>query len=260
MKESFPVNVAEYAVAQKIHHLPAFRWWVDDVLKRKQRMIKAVKTRYVKRTHKYGIRLPKTVTEAYQIDQDTGTDYWHQAIMKEMKNNAVAFQFLEEGENAPVGSKWIPFHMIFDIKCDFTRKARFVAGGHWTNAPDSITYSSVVTRDSVRIGFLIAALNDLDILAADVGNAYLQAPAREKVHTTAGPEFGPTNVGKTVIIVRAMYGFKSSGAAWHAKLSETLREWILYLPMLIQTFGCGQQPKTTTSSIMNTYSSMSTTF
>jgi hypothetical protein len=92
-----------------------------------------------------------------------------------MKNNAVAFQFLEEGENVPVGSKWIPFHMIFDIKCDFTRKARFVAGGHWTNAPDSITYSSVVTRGSVRIGFLIAALNDLDILAADVGNAYFQA-------------------------------------------------------------------------------------
>jgi hypothetical protein len=187
-------------------------------------MIKAVKTRYMKKTHKYGIRLPKTVAEAYQIDQETGTDFWHQAIMKEMKNNAVAFQFLEEGESIPVGSKWIPFHMIFDNKCNFTRKARFVAGGHWTDAPESITYSSVVTRDSVRIGFLLAALNGLDILSADVGNAYLQAPAREKVHTTAGPEFGPNNVGKTVIIVHAMYGLKSSGAAWHDKLSETLRE------------------------------------
>jgi hypothetical protein len=142
--------------------------------------------------------------------------------MKEMKNNAVAFKFLEYGENLPVGSKWIPFHMIFDIKCDFTCKARFVAGGHMTDAPSQITYSSVVTRDSVRIGFLITALNGLDILAADVGNAYLQAPTREKVNTTAGPEFGPSNIGKTVIVVRAMYGLKSSGAAWHAKLSETL--------------------------------------
>jgi len=140
-----------------------------------------------------------------------------------MKNNAVAFRFLEDGENIPVGSQWIPFHMIFDVKCDFTRKARFVAGGHWTDAPAQLTYSSVVTRDSVRIAFLIAALNELDILAADVRNAYLQAPVQEKVHTTAGPEFGPNNVGKTVIVVRAMYGLKSSGAAWHAKLSETLR-------------------------------------
>jgi hypothetical protein len=56
-----------------------------------------------------------------------------------------------------------------------------------------------------------------------VSNAYLQAPVREKVHTTAGPEFGPNNIGKTVVVVRAMYSLKSSGAAWHAKLSETLR-------------------------------------
>jgi hypothetical protein len=148
----------------------------------------------------------------------SNTDFWHQAILKEMKNNAVAFNILKEGDMPPVGSQWIPFHMIFDVKCDFTRKARFVAGGHWTDAPSQLTYSSVVTRDSVRIAFLIAALNDLDIMAADVGNAYLQAPVWGKVHTTAGPEFGPNN------IIQAMYGLKSSGAAWHAKLSETLRD------------------------------------
>jgi hypothetical protein len=59
-------------------------------------------------------------------------------------------------------------------------------------------------------------------MRADIGNAYLQAPARERVHTTAGPEFGPTRQRQMVIIVRAMYGLKSSGAAWHAQLSETL--------------------------------------
>jgi hypothetical protein len=163
------------------------------------------------------------VEEAYELDRLTGTDFWHQAIMKEMKNNSVAFKFLEEGESIPVGSQWIPFHMIFDVKCNFTRKARFGAGGHWTDAPPQLTYSSVVTRDSVRIAFLIAALNELDILSADVGNAYLQAPVREKVHATAGPEFGQNNIGRTVIVVRAMYGLNSSGVAWHAKLCETLR-------------------------------------
>ncbi len=59
-------------------------------------------------------------------------------------------------------------------------------------------------------------------MSADIGNAYLQAPARKKVHTTAGPEFGPNRKGQTVIIVRAMYGLKSSGAAWHTQLSSTL--------------------------------------
>ena len=113
--------------------------------------------------------------------------------------------------------------MIFDVKMDFTRKARYVAGGHMTNPPTTITYSSVVSRDSVRIAFMIAALNDIDILACDIGNAYLNASPREKVYTTAGPEFGHELEGRTVLIVRALYGLKSSGAAWHAHLANTLQ-------------------------------------
>jgi len=42
-----------------------------------------------------------------------------------------------------------------------------------TDPPVIMTYSSVVSRDSVRIGFLLAALNDLELVAADIGNAYL---------------------------------------------------------------------------------------
>jgi hypothetical protein len=209
--------VADFAVSQQIDDLPVFRWWVPQVRKRRDSIISAVKTRFKKKTHNYGIQVPKNIEEAYQIDKEMGTDYWHQAVLKEMRNNAVAFKFLEEGEQVPVGSTWIPFHMIFDVKCDLTRKARFVAGGHWTQPATQITYSSVVTRESIRIAFLVAALNDLEILSANIGNAYLQAPARERVHTTAGPEFGPSRQGQTVIIVRAMYGLKSSGAAWHAQ-------------------------------------------
>jgi hypothetical protein len=56
---------------------------------------------------------------------------------------------------------------------------------------------------------MIAALND-DILACDIGNAYLNASPREKVYTTAGPEFGHELEGRAVLIVRALYGLKSS--------------------------------------------------
>jgi hypothetical protein len=96
--------------------------------------------------------------------------------------------------------------MIFDVKMDFTQKARFVAGGHMKNPPQSITYSSIVSRDSMRIAFLLAALNDVDILATDIGNAYLNALPREKVYSTAGPEFGSELQGKRVLIVHALYG------------------------------------------------------
>jgi hypothetical protein len=139
-----------------------------------------------------------------------------------MTNNAAAFKFLEPDESIPVGSTWIPCHMVFNVKVDLIRKARYVAGGHWTDPPSQITYSTVVSRDSVRKAFLIAAWNDIDILSADIGNAYLNAPTKELVHTTAGLEFGPNCVGQTVLIIRALYGLKSSGAAWHSLLAESI--------------------------------------
>jgi len=54
-------------------------------------------------------------------------------------------------------------------------KAWLVAGSHVTDPPTNLTYSSSVSHDSVHIAFLVAALNDLDILAADIGNMYLNA-------------------------------------------------------------------------------------
>ena len=81
-----------------------------------------------------------------------------------MKAVGIAFKILENGEILPVGYTKINCHIIFDIKPDFTRKARLVAGGHMTDPPASITYASVVGRDSVRIAFLLAALNNLDPL------------------------------------------------------------------------------------------------
>ena len=63
----------------------------------------------------------------------------------------------------------------------FTRKSRFVAGGRLTDTPSTSTYSTVVTRESVRITLLLARLNELEVKSADIGNAYLNAPVREKI-------------------------------------------------------------------------------
>ena len=54
--------------------------------------------------------------------------------------------------------------MIFDIKMeDFRQKARLVAGGRMTKAPPTITYASVVSRETARLALTIAALNDLEV-------------------------------------------------------------------------------------------------
>ena len=72
--------------------------------------------------------------------------------------------------------------MIFDIKMgeSFCRKARMVDGGHTTEVPATLTYSSVVSRDSVRIVLTIDALNGLKVLACDIQNSFLNTKCREK--------------------------------------------------------------------------------
>jgi hypothetical protein len=127
--------------------------------------------------------LPKTVEEALEIERRTGTDFWQRAIEKELKNVSIAFEVQEDGV-VPVGFKEIPMHFVLDIKGDtLARKARLVAGGHVTDPPKDMTYSSVVSRDTVCLFFLLAALNDLEITACDVQNAFVQAKTKEKVWT-----------------------------------------------------------------------------
>ena len=120
-----------------------------------------------------------------------------------------------------VGYQEIRCHMVFDIKMDFTWKARFVAGGHTTTTPTSMTYSSIVSRDSVRLAFLIMALNDIDILSVDLENAYLNAPCREKIWFEGSIECGEDQ-GKVCVIVQLLYGLKSVGAAFRSSLAQAL--------------------------------------
>ena len=55
-------------------------------------MISKIKTKYWKRTHKYGICIPKNVTEAKNLDDANGNRYWMTAIALEMKNICIAFE------------------------------------------------------------------------------------------------------------------------------------------------------------------------
>ena len=92
---------------------------------------------------------------------------------------------------------------------DFRRKARLFAGGHMPETPKCMTYSSVFGRETVRISLTISGLNDLQVKAGDVMNAYVTAPCSKKIWTVLGKEFGTDQCKKT-IIVRALYGLKSS--------------------------------------------------
>ena len=88
--------------------------------------------------------------------------------------------------------------------------------GHSTPDPTTSAYAGVVSRESVRVSLTYAALMNINVMAADIQNAYLQAPSSEKDYIICGPEFGLENVGKVALIKRALYGGKLAGRDfWH---------------------------------------------
>ena len=148
-----------------------------------------------------------------------------------MANVRVAFEEFEgDKSQLPPGYQEVGCHMVFDIKMgeNFRQKSRMVAGGHTTETPAALAYAYVVSRYSVRIALTIAALNDLNILACDIQNAYLTSQCMEKIWTIAVPEFG-SDAGKLMIVVRTLYGLESIGAPFRALLGETLYD-IVYTP------------------------------
>ena len=118
IKESHPIQVVKCAIAQGIQYEPAFNWWVFHVLKEKDRiifMVKECSAQYLKRTHKFGFKLPKTVKEATVTN---GNKLWQHAIQKQMENVKVTFQTIPESEKAPNGFQYFDCCMVSDIKME----------------------------------------------------------------------------------------------------------------------------------------------
>ena len=113
--------------------------------------------------------------------------------------------------------------IVFDVKQSLKRKARIVARGDMTDPPCEAVYSRVASLQSLRIVCLLTELNGLKLTGGDVGNAYLEACTSEKVCVCAGPEFGPLE-GHLLVIKKALYGLRTSGARFHAKFADTLRD------------------------------------
>jgi hypothetical protein len=62
----------------------------------------------------------------------------------------------------------------------------------------------------------------MSVLCADVGNVYIKAPCRGKYCILCGPEFGPEREGCWAILVRALYGLRTSVASWRTHLYQVL--------------------------------------
>ena len=139
-----------------------------------------------------------------------------------MKDASPAFRKLDNGKIVPIGYQRVNCHMIFDIKMKYLcRRARLIAIGHMTDPPSTVTYSIILSRETVNIALKLVALNDLLVKVANIKNAYIMAPVTEKIWPFLGRMFGE-DAGRKVIIVHALYGLKSARVAFQNHLTDCM--------------------------------------
>jgi hypothetical protein len=231
IKKDDPITLARYAQEKHLLHQPKWRWANtilnpkkrDPLTQARQLLLKRKKT---KPKYQFGIRVPRSLAEAYKLDEINGNHKWRDAIKTEVNllyKQYKCFTVHPNNEPIPENYRRIPLLWTFAVKFDGRHRARCVAGGHVTPDWEDDLYSGVVNLETIRIAFVIAALNNYKVIAADVSSAYIQANTIEKVYVVAGPEFGPLQ-GKKLIVTKALYGLKTSGAQWHQKFADNLRD------------------------------------
>ena len=142
--------------------------------------------------------------------------------------------------------------MIMNVKQDLRHKCQLVAGGNLINALDHDIYSTTVKSISVKLLQVIAHKANLEILCGDIGNAYVNPYTNKKVYAIAGDEFGKSMKGYIVIIVRALYGLRTSSERWHTHLADTLRGSISSRQDTTTTYG-SVNTKTATATTISAY-------
>jgi hypothetical protein len=219
-----PISVSQYGEENDLLDKPGWKR-VQRLFKNKARMkrtIHKIKSTPSGPRYQFGTQVPRNVKEALELDKRNGNNKWRDAMQEEIDSLNAYNTFKDKGKIKHLeGYKKIIVHFVFAVKHDLRHKARLVAGGHLTDPTTEGTYSGVVQLRSIRLCILLAELNGLDIWVGDISSAYLEAFTKEKVCFTAGQEFGDLE-GNLLVIDRALYGLRTSGARWHDRFAETL--------------------------------------
>ena len=226
-----PVTVAIYANENGLLDKPGWKLpSLKKLAKMQKRLIRAANQAKLhsfrtKPIYMYGFQVPRNHEQAMELDKANGNTKWRDSEIIELNQIGEYEVFIDKGKGYIPGPGWkkIRCHIVYAVKHDGRHKARLVAGGHLTDTPIDSVYSSVVSLRGIRLLTFIAELNDCEVYATDIGNAYLEAYTKEKVYIVAGPEFGELE-GHVLLIQKALYGLCSSGLRWSERFSDVLRE------------------------------------
>ena len=143
LKESNPIETAQFMIARNIQDESAFSWWIPCVMRKRDRIISTVNSRVKKVTHKYSVAIPNSVEDCFKLDKSNGKSLWRDALSREMNNLRVPFDILEDKRSLPPGYTKSSGHIIFDVRMTLERIASWVKDDNKTRNPDNCTYAEI---------------------------------------------------------------------------------------------------------------------
>ena len=118
-----------------------------------------------KNIFQYGLQVPQTPEEAERLDIKNSNKKWKEAKKKDVSMLFKNETFREATEADDLSDyKLIPLLTKYTVKADGKHKVKIVARGHRTGEPEEDVYDGHMKGESVRVIFLIASKNDLNIL------------------------------------------------------------------------------------------------
>eukprot|EP00934_Nitzschia_sp_Nitz4_P000636 Nitzschia sp. Nitz4//scaffold500_size4614//80//4514//NITZ4_009238-RA/size4614-augustus-gene-0.0-mRNA-1//-1//CDS//3329553583//636//frame0 len=225
-----PFVICKYAKLKGLETTDTFKWCTsfqhqaNAIHEAHVLNAKAAKAQRGVPRYKFGVQLPNNLRHAFLLDKINGNNLWREALDKELNQlkEASTFRVPKDTEELLKYSK-IMYHIVWDVKFDYRRKARLVANSKMTDPTAEDVYSGVVATETIRVAFAIAMINGLLVIAGDVGNAFLYAITNEKCYITAGEEFGDL-AGQDLIIHKSLYGLRTSSARFHEHLAQVFRD------------------------------------
>ena len=228
-----PASCAKYALENDLLETPGWKRFrrLARREKKMKRMIKqaALASKRSGPIFKFGVQIPRNEREARELDKkyiDAGTEAkWFKAEVTEIDKLNEYNSFKPYGpanKGFPRGYRTIRVFFVYDVKHDLRHRARLVAGGHMTPV-ESCSYSSVISLKTMRMAIFAGELNGLKAMAGDIGSAYLEAYTKEKVCFVASAAFGKLE-GHVLIVSKALYGLRTSGARYRERFADTLRD------------------------------------
>jgi len=222
-----PVTCAKCAKENDLLELPGWKRFKRLAAHEKKfiRMLRQAYASNKKNATKYmfGVKIPRNYQEALAFDKANGNTFWEDATKREMDQIKAynTFKDIGKGVRAPSGYPKVYVHLIYANKFDMRRKARLVLSGQLTPPSNDKACSGIVSLEGVRTVLFLAELNELQLCAADIAQAYLEANTREKLAIVGGPELGALS-GHTLILIKALYRAMTSGNRFAEKLADDL--------------------------------------